>query len=219
MFILLALTVLLPWPLRRRILIACLGYELHPTSRMGLAWVFPKKLILEEHARIGHLSVCKGLELVHLKAYAMVGRGNWISGYPKGGKHFAHQTDRQPKLILGEHAALTHRHIIDCTHSVEIGKYSTVAGYHSQILTHSIDLDACRQDSTPVKVGEYCFVGTQCVLLGGAELPSFSVLGANSLLRDSHGQTYSLYAGSPARRIKELPRDMKYFTRSTGFVD
>jgi acetyltransferase-like isoleucine patch superfamily enzyme len=218
MKVLLILTIFLPWAIRRRVLIACLGYELHPTSRIGFSWVYPRKLVLEEHAQIGHLTVCKSLEFVHLKAHATVGRGNWISGFPKGGKHFTHQTEREPQLILGEHAAITHRHIIDCTHSVEIGRFSTVAGYRTQILTHSIDLAESRQHSMPVKVGEYCFVGTQCVLLGGAVLPSYSVLGANSLLREGFDQAYALYAGSPARQIKELPKDLLYFVRPTGFV-
>ena len=217
--LLLLFTLLLPWFLRRRILSWCCGYQLHPTSRIGLSWVFPKSLILDENARIGSLTVCKGLNLLHLKANATIGRGNWITGFPSGSEqHFCHQPERRPELILEEHAAITHRHLIDCTHSVTIGKFTTFAGFNSQILSHSIDLQFCRQSSAPVKIGAYCFVGTNCVILGGSELPDYSVLGAKSLLNHSFIDTHSLYAGVPAKPLKKLAVDLPYFIRTSGFV-
>jgi hypothetical protein len=51
--------------------------------------------------------------------------------------------------------------------------------------SHSIDLHECRQSSKPFAIGEYCFVGTGCVILAGSELPDYSVLGASSLLNRS----------------------------------
>ena len=68
-------SLLLPWPLRRRLLEKYFGYDLHPTSRIGLAWVRPNRLILESNSRIGHLTVCKGLDLLWLKENSILGRG------------------------------------------------------------------------------------------------------------------------------------------------
>ncbi len=213
------LSLLLPWPLRRRLLRAAFGYELHPTSRLGFAWIFPKRLVMEAQTRIGHLTVCKGLDLLHLKANSLIGRGNWITGFPSDNKlFFAHQAGRRPQLVLGEHAAITHRHLLDCTDTVSIGKFTTVAGFRSQMVTHSIDLEHNRQSAAPITIGEYCFVGTNCVLLGGSALPDFSVLGAKSLLNKPHTQTHQLYAGVPARPVKPLPADLAYFKRAAGFV-
>jgi len=214
-----ALSVLLPWPLRRWTLGVFFGYQIHPTARIGLAWIRPRCLVMEAHTRIGHLTVCKGADLLHLQAHSLIGRGNWITGFPSGNRDFfAHQTDRRPELILGEHSAITNRHLIDCTDCVTIGKFTTVAGFQSQVLTHSIDLEKSRQDSKPVRIGDYCFVGTNCVLLGGSVLPDFSVLGAKSLLNKAQGETHRLYAGVPARALKSLPSDLPYFRRSEGFV-
>jgi acetyltransferase-like isoleucine patch superfamily enzyme len=214
-----AFMLLLPWPLRRRFLVTFWGYDLHPTSRIGLAWIFPKHLCLEAHAHISHFTLCKGLDLLHLKEYASIGRGNWITGFPTGpSRHFAHQPQRVPELVLGRHTAITNRHLIDCTASVTLGDFTTFAGFHSQILTHSIDLEENRQSSAPIVIGEYCFVGTNCVILGGSRLPSYSVLGAKSLLRDAFSEEYTLYAGTPAAKRKELPADWKYFGRSEGYV-
>jgi acetyltransferase-like isoleucine patch superfamily enzyme len=217
--VLLALLILLPWPLRRVLLNRWFGYQLHPTSRIGLAWIYPRRLVMRAGSSIGHLTVIRGLELVEMSAASSIGRLNWISAYPlDGGPHFAHLVDRAPELILGEHASITNRHIIDCTERVRIGRFTTFAGYRSQILTHSIDLQACRQHAERVEIGDYCFVGTACTLLGGAVLPHHCVLGANSLLNKSLTQPWTLYGGVPATALKVLSDDVAYFHRTTGFV-
>ena len=211
---------LLPWPLRRRLLEICFGYQIHPTAQIGLAWVRPRRLIMEEGTVIGALTVCKNLDLVHLKAHSRIGRGNWITGFPPGhDRHFAHEPERRPELILGEHSAMTNRHIIDCTARVTVGRFATFAGFNSQILTHSIDLEKSRQSSAPVTIGDYCFVGTNCVLLGGAHLPNYSVLAASSMLHKPLADEYALYSGNPARFVQELPEDFAYFQRTVGIVD
>jgi acetyltransferase-like isoleucine patch superfamily enzyme len=169
-------------------------------------------------SRIDHFTVCKGLDLVRLAEHATVGRANWITGWPKDDlRHFGNPL-REPRLILGEHAAITHRHLIDCTASVSIGAFATVAGYRSQLLTHSINIDNSRQEAAPITVGRYCFVGTNCVLLGGSTLPDCSVLGAKSLLTKRYDEPYKLYGGVPALPLKNLESGAAYFNRSIGFV-
>lgn len=213
------ISLLLPWSWRRSFLEKQFGFTLHPTSRIGLSWIFPKKLVMEEGASIGHLTVCKGLELLHLGAHSSIGRGNWISGFPLGpSRHFADETERFPSLKIDAHSAITHRHLIDCTASVTIGKFTTFAGFQSQILTHSIDLEQNRQRSAPVRIGDYCFVGTNSVLLGGSVLPDYCVLGAKSLLNKALAETHQMYGGVPARALQALPADYAYFQRTTGFV-
>lgn len=217
---LMLLTFFFPWSVRRWMLVTFFGYQIHPTCRIGFAWVFPKRLIMEAHSTIGNLTVCKSLDLVHLKEYALIGRGNWVTGFPSESlEHFSHQKDRQPQLVVGEHSAITNRHLIDCTNSVIIGKFSTFAGFQSQILSHSIDLEHCRQSSAPVTIGNYCFVGTNCVVLGDSSLPDYSVLGAKSLLNKKHTEPYYLYAGVPALPIKNLSKELLYFSRVAGFVN
>ncbi len=217
--LLMLISVLLPWSMRRRFLEKQFGYTIHPSSRIGLAWIFPDRLIMEEGATIGDATVCKNIALLHLKAHSSIGRGNWITGFPLGpSRHFAAETDRAPQLIVAEHSAVTHRHLIDCTNAVTIGRFTTVAGFQSQILTHSIDLERNRQASAPVEIGDYCFVGTNCVLLGGSALPSYCVLGAKSLLNKNFTEPHYLYAGVPAKPVQQLSPELEYFRRTKGFV-
>jgi carbonic anhydrase/acetyltransferase-like protein (isoleucine patch superfamily) len=213
------LLVILPWRLRRLLLILFFKYELDSTSRIGFAWAFPNRLVMGPYSQIGHLTVCKGLDLLQLGEHASIGRLNWITGFPSDGtRHFVELSGRTPELRVGDHAAITHRHLIDCTDSIVIGEFSTVAGFRSQFLSHSVNLESARQDTGRISVGRYCFVGTDCVVLGGSVLPDFSVLGAKSLLNKSFEDAYRLYAGVPASAVKELPRTAAYFTRETGFV-
>jgi UDP-3-O-[3-hydroxymyristoyl] glucosamine N-acyltransferase len=217
--ILMLVATLLPWNLRRTFLEKQFGFQIHPSARIGLAWIFPTRLIMEEDTSIGHLTVAKNLDLLHLKTRATIGRGNWITGFPLGNhKHFALEVDRRPELILGEHSAITNRHLLDCTSAISIGAFTTIAGFQSQFISHTIDIRLNRQTSRPISIGKYCFVGTNCVVLGGAALPDYSVLGAKSLLNKTHTATHRLYGGVPARELQTLQPDCGYFTRREGFV-
>ena len=216
-----AVVVVLPWRLKRWLLQRCFGYQIHPTASIGLAWIYPGHLVMGEKATIGHLTVAIHLERVELGSNASIGRSNWITGFPSSGpgKHFQHQTDREPVLVMGEHSAITKNHHLDCTARIDIGAFTTIAGYQSQFLTHSIDIVDSRQHAKPIRIGRCCFVGTRNVILGGAVLPDCSVLGAASLLNKAFDKPFALYAGTPARHLKMLPEDAAYFHRPQGFVD
>jgi len=214
----------LPWAARRRLLERVLGYELAASSHMGLAWIAPHQLVLGPDTSIGHGTVCRNIGCLELGRSTVIGSFNWITGTPPestnspGYFSFSHQLDRYPRLLVGEHSSVTSRHVIDCTNEVSIGRFSVVAGYHTLILTHSVDLEHARQASEPVQIGNFCFVGSRCTLLPGSALPDYSVLGAGSLLNKSYEEPYVLYAGSPARPVKSLPPQSAYFMRKTGHI-
>ncbi|WP_240543642.1 acyltransferase [Spirosoma foliorum] len=211
---------MLPWPLRRLALMRWFGYEIHPRAYIGLAWIFPRKLSMGEGARIDHFTVAIHLEQISMGQNATIGRSNWITGFPMNtdSLHFRHQLERKAELRMGESAAISKNHHLDCTSLIHIGRFSTIAGYNSQFLTHSIDVAENRQDSVPIYIGDYTFVGTNVVVLGGAVLPAYSVLGAKALLNKAHTDEWTLYGGVPAKRIQKIPPTAKYFTRTTGFV-
>ncbi|NQX02625.1 acyltransferase [bacterium] len=214
------LTFLLPWKLRRLALQRMFGYQIHPSARIGLAWVFPRQLIMAENTRIDHLTVAIHLDLIKMGERSTIGRSNWITGFASGtdSKHFQHQPNRRSELRIGADSAITKNHHLDCTSPIRIGDFVTVAGYQSQLLTHSIDVMENRQDSAPIDIGDYAFVGTNVVILGGAKLPARSVLGAKSLLNKPFEIEFQLYGGVPAKALKTLPVEAAYFIRPTGFV-
>lgn len=208
-----------PWPMRRRLLTWIFGFNIAPSAKVGFSVILAKAVNMSEGARIGSLTFIKGLSELRMGPYAILGNLNWVTGMPEGHPvHFAKDTDRRPALLIGPHAAITHRHLIDCTDTVEIGEFTTFAGWGSQILTHAIDLKDNRQSSAPVKIGSHSFVGTRCILLKGSALPDRSVLAAGSSLTTRETETDSLYSGVRAERIRTLDTRSGYFTRTTGFV-
>jgi acetyltransferase-like isoleucine patch superfamily enzyme len=210
---------LFPWKLKRWFLVRIFGFDIDRSARIGLAWIYPKHLRMGKEARIDHFTVAIHLDSIELGDFATIGRSNWITGHPGGSKkHFVHQTDRRPQLLVGEHSAITKRHYLDCTNEIRVGRFVTIAGHRSEILTHSIDVLAGRQDSKPIEIGDYCFIGTRCIVLGGARLPSQSVLAAGAVLTRAFEASFSLYGGVPARLLKAIPKEAQYFHRTAGFV-
>lgn len=214
------LLLILPWKIRRNLLNFLFGYRIHQTARIGFSIIIPDKLEMGANARIGHLTVCKGLRLLKIGENGIIDNLNWINGLSLSDrKFFQYKGGRNPSMILGEHSAITSRHLFDCTDLVEIGRFSTIAGFGSQFLTHSINLVKNRQECYGIKIGDYCFVGTASVVLPNSELPSYSILGASSLLNKKLSNTYYLYGGIPARPIKKLePAEWLYFQRTEGVV-
>jgi len=220
MIILKIFALLLPWPLRRLALQSWFGYKIHPKAKIGLSWIYPNKLIMNEGAQIGMFTVAIHLDKIEMNGKSKIGRGNWITGFPTNtdSLHFKHQEGRRSELIMGENSAITKNHHIDCTSFIQIGRFSTIAGYQTQLLTHSINILKNCQDSAPILIGDYTFVGTNATILGGAILPDYSVLGAKSLLNKPHSQKWMLYGGVPAKPLSELPKDAKYFHRLDGYI-
>lgn len=216
----LLVTLFLPWILKRFILINIFKFKIHPKAYIGLSFIAPKVLILEEGAKIGHFNVAVNLDKIHLGRNSVIGRANWITGFPTGtdSLHFAHDKLRKSELIVGYESSITKNHHIDCTHQIRIGNFVTIAGYSSQFLTHSIDLYQNKQDSHPILIGDYCFISTKVIVLGNTILPDNSVLTAGALLNKKFEQQWMLYGGVPAKPLKAVAPDAKYFKRSNGFV-
>jgi acetyltransferase-like isoleucine patch superfamily enzyme len=219
-FLIQILLLFLPWPVRRRALNAAFNYQIDPSAHIGWSLILPRRLRMGTGSRIGSLTLVKGLSELAIETFGDLGHLNWVSGFPEGrSDHFAEDTGRYPALRIGAHAAITHRHLIDCTDTVTIGAFTTFAGWGSQILTHAIDLKSNRQSASPVSIGDYCFVGTRSVFLKGAIVPDHCVVAAGTIVAGPLEQTWSIYGGSPARHVKDLDKSYAYFSRPTGFVN
>lgn len=210
--------IFLPWPAKRFLYRRVLGYQVDQSARVGFSLILARNVTLARDSVVLHFNVIKNLESLVLEESARVGNFNWITACPSVNTVHFQDIQRTTALWLGRHASITHRHIIDCTTRIGIGAYATVAGYRSQLLTHSIDLKTSRQSCAPISIGEYSFIGTAAVILPGAILPPFSVLGAHSMLRTAYSQHHMLYSGIPAIPLRSMANDLPYFVRSNGYV-
>lgn len=208
------LIIFLPWTIRRYILNKFYHYKIHPTARIGLSYIYPKQLIMGEGARIGHLNVAIHLELIQMDKNCSISQKNWITGFPLSNKsNFQDFPDRKPYLIMKEDSSITKQHHIDCTDMVIVGELTTIAGYGTQILSHSFSLEKNSQACAPIQIGHHCWVGTRSIILPGSVLPSQSVLGAGAVLQKKYTESFVLYGGVPAKYIKKMDETYEFFHR------
>ena len=209
------LIVFLPWTIRRYVLNKFYHYKIHPTARIGLSYIYPKQLIMGEGARIGHLNVAIHLELIQMDKNCSISQKNWITGFPLSNKsNFQDFPDRKPYLIMKEDSSITKQHHIDCTDMVIVGELTTIAGYGTQILSHSFSLEKNSQACAPIQIGHHCWVGTRSIILPGSVLPSQSVLGAGAVLQKKYTESFVLYGGVPAKYIKKMDETYEFFHRT-----
>lgn len=209
------LVVFLPWTIRRYILNKFYHYKIHPTARIGLSYIYPKQLIMGEGARIGHLNVAIHLELIQMDKNCSISQKNWITGFPlKDKSNFQDFPNRKPYLIMKEDSSITKQHHIDCTDMVIVGEFTTIAGYGTQILSHSFSLEKNSQACAPIQIGHHCWVGTRSIILPGSVLPPQSVLGAGAVLQRKYTESFVLYGGVPAKYIKKMDETYEFFHRT-----
>lgn len=217
-----ALLSLFPWTVRRCVFNLLFGYKIHRNAYISrFVLIGAEKIEMASGSMLSAGCVVKGVSLLQMDEKSYIGTLNWISAFPigTGSKHFIRDTQRHTVLHLKRQASISSRHIIDCTDSVVVGEFSTIAGYRSQVLTHSLNLQESQQRCLPVSIGKYCFLGTAVTVLPGSFLPDYSVLAAHSLLNKCEADQWMLYGGVPAKKIRSINRDDLYFRREVGFVE
>lgn len=203
---------------RRALLRLLHGYDVHPSAHIGLALIDSARASFGPDSKVGHFTIIRNLEELVLAQDARIGTFNWIYG-ARGTHHFKKEGDRRSKLVLQRGASVTSRHLIDCTDTVEIGSFSTVAGFRTQILTHAIDIAECRQSCEPVHIGSYCFIGTGCIILKGSAFPDRSLLSAGSVFASKGEGEWQLYRGNPAKADRAVSKDSCYMHRKEPRVE
>ena len=110
---------------------------------------------------------------------------------------------------------ITVGHQIDCSDRVELKEHAAMAGYRSQILTHSLDLVRDRQVTAPVVLGHHSAVLSGCLILNGMSVPACSIISAGSVIvtKLSKECRHAVPRKSGAQAVRELPANLKYFNR------
>lgn len=192
-----------------------LGWKVHPTAHIGHSIIAARKVAIGAGAQIGSGNMIKGLEELTMGEETIISFFNWISGPPLGSGAFEHSPHRFPALRMERGAAISGRHIIDCSDTVTFGEFSTMGGYRSVIFTHSVDLLRNRQRCTPVTIGARSAVLTNVVILAGTSVAPYSVVSAGSVVNTPLTKEHTFYRGNPAVEVRALPETLGYFTRTS----
>ncbi|RWN60796.1 MAG: acyltransferase [Mesorhizobium sp.] len=216
---LLTLVLIFPWSVRRAIYRRVFGYRIADDAIVGRSLIDARRVSLGPGSRIGSLSIIRNLDELILGEESRLGSFNWVAGFPDPSRrYFVQSPNRRSVLSIGDHSAVTARHVIDCTDSITMASFSTLAGHRSQLLTHAIDLNNNMQACAPIVIGHYCFIGTGAILLKGARVPDYSVIAAGSVVSRSLEEEGHIYGGNPATKVKPVDRNRGYFARTRGAV-
>jgi serine acetyltransferase len=230
--------IALPQPAKKLIYRVALGWEIDKTAHIGFSIISATFVHMDAEARIGSFNlinvdgtlemgssssivsfnVVRGCELVQIGSHACIGFGNWISGPPLSTGLFPNSPDRAPIFRLGEHASVVRNHRIECSDAVTIGRFTTIGGTRTEILTHGIDVRASVQRTGAVEIGEYCYFGSNVMVQSGSRVAPRTVVAPRAVVQGSLGSSEELIGGVPARTIKSLAGAL-YFHRKRGEVD
>jgi acetyltransferase-like isoleucine patch superfamily enzyme len=182
--------------------------SLGPGTRIGHLCVITRvgHFVTGERARIGNLNVIRGGERVELGAYSELIRLNVLNAIPD------HDCTTNPEsvLVLGIGAVVTSGHRIDFTDRVTLGRNVIVGGRNSSFWTHN------RQETAPIQIDDFCYLGSEVRLAPGAKLPAECILGIGAVLVGEISEPRSLVAGVPAKVIRPLDdKDVARIRRKT----
>jgi len=202
----------MPSPIRGFILRSVFQWDIHPSARIGLSlFVNSGHVELAADARIGHFTVFKDIRRLSLGNHTTIGNWNWLSSAPV-------IQGATCSITIGEHSSITSRHYIDATGGVDIGAFVTLAGHRGTVLSHQIDLAECRQQALPIRIGDYCLIGSDVRFVPGAAVGDYIQIAMGSVVVGHLSESYSLYGGVPARNLRAIPKSAAYFSRGTGAV-
>ncbi len=213
------LICILPSAVKIRLYNKLFGWEIDRSVRLGVSYLHAEKVKISAGAKIGHLNMVKNLQYFEMGENASVGTLNKFGAIKIGSnKHFHNEPDRRQEMIIGKGTAIVSNNYLDCNNTIKIGEFTTIAGFGSAFFTHSINIQNNIQETKPITIGNHCMIGMASVITKGATLPNFSILTANSTLHKSFEDEYMLYSGVPAKAVKKLDKESKYFHRTEAFV-
>jgi acetyltransferase-like isoleucine patch superfamily enzyme len=216
----LAVTALLPGPVKRAVYRHVFKYEIGKGVRVGVSILDAATCVLEDgasighgnlvlgvgalrlgdHARIGYGNILRGGESIDLGRYSEVIRLNVVNAIPENDCI----SDPVPRFVLGAGSVVTSGHRFDFTDTIEIGKRTIVGGRNSSFWTHN------RQRTKPIRIGDFVYMGSEVRAAPGVEIPAYCIVGLGSVLVGRLTQSHSLVSGFPATVVRPLTEDDEF---------
>jgi len=188
------LIMLTPHSIVKNAVLRMLGHNVGKYSKIGINLFLSNKLItLQEHARIGNFNVIRNLNHLQLYEGAQIGNLNWISAAPE----FSTQ-GINAKLILHVKSAITNRHYLDVSGTIELMDGSAIWGVRSTFMTHGIDPTTWQQNASKTTIGRKSVIGSNSVVVPGTTLPDGCYFGMGSLISGGNYQANTKYVNSKA---------------------
>lgn len=96
---------------------------------------------------------------------------------------------------------------IHAVNKIYIGDYTQIAS-NVGLMSGNHDLYDLRiqVEGEPIRIGKYCWIGMNTVILPQVQLGDFTIIGAGAVVTKSFPEGYCVIAGNPARKIRDLEK-------------
>lgn len=177
------------------------GAKIGRSCRIGLTIIDSENIDIGDYVYIGNFNIIWRLNNLKLETGSKLGDGNWITG--GGGGSFS----------LGRNSSLRRFHYLDASGSIKIGMNSILAGRGIQMITHGLHPETF-QYMRPIVIDDWCYIGAFTKFVPGSSICKGTFVGMGAVVTKSHHEEYILLGGNPARKIRSLDVNSRYFQAS-----
>jgi len=105
---------------------------------------------------------------------------------------------------------------IEASNGIIIGDYTNIGPNVGIVSANHNSIDnSVTEVAPPIKIGKFCWIGMNAVILPGVELGDFTIVGAGSVVSKSFPEGYCVLGGTPAQIINYLDKDAcKQFSKT-----
>ncbi len=97
---------------------------------------------------------------------------------------------------------------IDATNGIEIGDYTNIGPGVGLISgNHDVIDNSIYTNHPPIRIGAFCWLGMNAIVLPGVQLGDFTTVGAGAVVTKSFPEGYCIIGGNPAKVIKWLDKE------------
>jgi len=105
--------------------------------------------------------------------------------------------------------------MIHGVNGIYIGDYTQISQNVAILSGNHDPYDLPRQLSAkPIRIGKYCLLGMNSVILPEVELGDYTIVGANAVVTRSFPEGFTVLAGAPAKVVKRLDPSLRRDHRS-----
>lgn len=163
--------------------------------------------------RVGVHTKIRGVSSMHIGRHVALGDFCWIEAVERYGEN-----RYTPALSIGDDVSISDLSHISCVHRITIGAGCLLGskiyiGDHNHgslrdypDMRHLPPAKRPLGDAAEIAIGEHVWIGDGAVILGGTQIASGSIVGANSVAKLSVDRP-ALIAGVPAKVIRYLDED------------
>ena len=97
---------------------------------------------------------------------------------------------------------------IEAYNGIILGDFTNI-GPNVGILSanHNLVDNSVHEKAPPIKIGHFCWIGMNAVILPGVVLGDFTIVGAGAIVTKSFKEGYCVLGGNPALIINHLDKD------------